>query len=75
MHLSHFSPIKNNKFGGTWVAESVKQPALAFRSGYNLRVVRSGSALGVELAKDSLSPSSPIPTPPKKEKFEGLENR
>ena len=35
---------------GAWVAPSVKQMTLDFGSGHDLRVVRSGSMLGMELA-------------------------
>jgi len=49
------------------VAQSVECPTLNFSSGRNLRVVgsspKSGSVLSMESAADSLSPSTPAPSP------------
>lgn len=50
---------------GVWVAQLVKFPTLDFGSGHDLKVLRSspvsGSALGGESARDSLSPSPSDP--------------
>ena len=46
---------------GAWVAKSVKPLTLDFSSGHDLRVMRLGSALGMEPASDSLSPFAPTP--------------
>ena len=47
------------------MAQSIKCPTLDLGSGHDLRAVRlslvSGSALGMEPAWDSLSPSAPPP--------------
>ena len=55
----------NNR--GVWVAQSGEYPTLDFSSGHALRVTGSspmlGSALSVESAGDSLSPSHSAPRP------------
>ena len=54
--------FKNMCIWDTWVAHSVRHPALDFSSGHDLRVVRSSpvsdSSLSQESARDSLSPSA-----------------
>ena len=51
--------IKNGIVRGAWVAQLVKHLTLDFGSSHDLRVVRSGSMLGVDSACDSLFPSVP----------------
>ena len=62
--------IKNKHTdGGTWVAQSVKQPILDFSSGHDLIVhgIEPHTGLcvnGVEIAWDSLSSSPLVPPSP-----------
>ena len=61
--------IKRVYSRGAWVAQLVKPLTLDLGSGYDLRVLRSsprwGSGLGMELLSLSLSPSQPLPYPPR----------
>ena len=44
-------------FRSTWVAQSVKCPTLGFRSGHDVRVMRSSPTLDSALSVESACPS------------------
>ena len=66
-------PVKRENPQGPWVAQLVESPTFDLGSGHDLRVVvlspTSGSALGMESAWDSFSPSPSFaashPPPPR----------
>ena len=63
-HLKQAPCSAHERFGGAWVAKSIKHPTLGFGSGHDLTVHEFEPFIrlcGVSTAWNSLSPSLPLP--------------